>query len=137
MVTSKKDKKLASVTMKLSENNEIIDGTPVDAREISNPAIIILGNTGSGKSTLSNWLFGFQGDDPNATFKTGWSMAPITKECQAGLIRINGKNYNLIEIPAVFNNMSMSDIRNDIVLRKISEIILVCSYGTQAILFVV
>ncbi|CAG8570266.1 7914_t:CDS:2, partial [Racocetra fulgida] len=45
MVTSKKDKKLASVTMKLSENNEIIDGTPVDAREISNPAIIILGNT--------------------------------------------------------------------------------------------
>ncbi|CAG8845725.1 9590_t:CDS:2, partial [Racocetra persica] len=117
--------------------NENIDGTPVDAREISNPAIIILGNTGSGKSTLGNWLFGFQGDDPNATFKTGWSMDPITQESQAGLIRINGKNYNLIDIPAVFNNMSMSDVRDDVVLKKIAEVILVCSYGIQAIFFVV
>ncbi|CAG8447069.1 14135_t:CDS:2 [Gigaspora rosea] len=91
----------------------------------------------SGKSTLGNWLFGFQGNDSNATFQTDFSMEPVTRECQAGLIRINEKTYNLIDTPPISNNMSMKDIRNNDGLKKITDIILACSYGIQAFIFII
>ncbi|CAG8489122.1 4036_t:CDS:2 [Dentiscutata heterogama] len=140
-----KDKIAMSLVIKPYETIENIDGTPIDAKEVFNTAILLLGNTGkykrtklrAGKSTLGNWLFGFQGDDPNATFKTEFSMEPVTRECQAGLIRINETTYNLIDTPTVFNNLGLRDIRNYDVLKKIAETILVCSYGIQAVIFVV
>ncbi|RIB10624.1 hint module-domain-containing protein [Gigaspora rosea] len=64
-------------------------------------------------------------------------MEPVTRECQAGLIRINEKTYNLIDTPPISNNMSMKDIRNNDGLKKITDIILACSYGIQAFIFVI
>ncbi|CAG8462979.1 11463_t:CDS:2 [Dentiscutata erythropus] len=110
-----KDKIAMSFVIKPDETIENIDGTPIDVKEVFKTAIVILGNTGKYKRTKE----------------------PVTKECQAGLIRINETTYNLIDTPTVFNNMGLSDIRNDNVLKKIAETILVCSYGIQAMIFVV
>jgi len=87
---------------------------------------------GVGNSTLGNYLLGHNGD--NGPFKTGSSFDPVTLEPNLRLIEINGRTYNLIDTPGLFD--IHDGLRSEIVLKKLANTINQCSYGIQAIILV-
>ena len=88
---------------------------------------------GVGKSTLGNYLLGYNGD--NGPFKVGGTADPVTTlEPDIRLIEINGRTYNLIDTPGLFD--IHDGLRSEIVLKKLANTINQCSYGIQAIILV-
>ncbi|RIB10148.1 kinase-like domain-containing protein [Gigaspora rosea] len=101
-------------------NTLVQDNFPENLR---NTAILIVGSTGAGKSTLGNWLL-----DENL-FETDSRMDPVTRVCQTTPIRIDDRDFVLIDTPdifAVFNNA-----------KCLSRIERLCTYGIQAIILVI
>src|SRR5439155_1468807 len=88
---------------------------------------------GVGKSTLGNWLLGYHGD--NGPFETKASCDPVTLEPQTSVIEINDRRYNLIDTPGLFD--VKDNARSEVALTKLANTINHCSYGIQAIVFVV
>ncbi|RIA95058.1 AIG1 family-domain-containing protein [Glomus cerebriforme] len=126
------------------EDEEIIDskrnskgkstsGVHEEINSFRYPAILLIGDAGVGKSTLGNWLLGYHGD--NGPFETKASCDPVTLEPQTSLIEINDRKYNLIDTPGLFD--VKDDARSEIALTKLANTINHCSYGIQAIIFVV
>ncbi|CAG8545922.1 2314_t:CDS:10, partial [Diversispora eburnea] len=101
--------------------------------KIQYPAILILGEAGSGKSTFGNWLLGLHGDD--RPFEVGEHNNYITKNSQTQIIKIKDRTYNLIDTPGLFDDKA--DIENDKSLNDIADAINHCSYGIQTIVFVI
>ncbi|RHZ86972.1 hypothetical protein Glove_41g109 [Diversispora epigaea] len=100
------------------------------------PAILIIGEEGSGKSTFGNWLLGSHGDD--GPFEAGPLNNSVTKTCGSHLIKIvkiKDRTYNLIDTPGLFD--PFEDVKSDKSLNKIADAINLCSYGIQTIVLVI
>ncbi|RUS15626.1 AIG1 family-domain-containing protein [Endogone sp. FLAS-F59071] len=100
----------------------------LDLQNIQNktPAVLLIGKTGSGKSTLGNSLCGEE------VFETSDSQESCTSVCKTVPLDIGGKIYNLIDTPGLLdtNKMSLS------ILLEIQSVIYGCRDGIQAIIFV-
>src|SRR5437016_4315385 len=87
---------------------------------------------GVGKSTLGNYLLGYYRDD--GPFEVGSLFDPVTLEPNVELIEINGRKFNLIDTPGLFD--VHDGPRSENALKKIANAINHCSYGIQAIILV-
>ncbi|PKY56173.1 hypothetical protein RhiirA4_549112 [Rhizophagus irregularis] len=95
------------------------------------PAILLIGKSGAGKSTLANMLIG------EKIFKTsdnsGSSTSSSTQICQSASICLDGKEYNLVDTPGIFDTKRPNDKMQNEIARSIVQ----CSHGLMAILFVI
>ncbi|XP_037614190.1 GTPase IMAP family member 9-like [Sebastes umbrosus] len=88
--------------------------------------IVMLGKTGTGKSSLANTIFG------EKLFTIGHTLNSETRECQAETKSVNGRSITLIDTPGYFDtDRSEEELKPEIV-RCITE----CAPGPHAFLIV-
>ncbi|XP_032400717.1 GTPase IMAP family member 7 isoform X1 [Etheostoma spectabile] len=86
--------------------------------------IVILGKTGSGKSSLANTIFGEE------MFTISHTLNSETRECQTRTKSVNGRSFNLIDTPGLYDTeRSEKELKPEIV-RCITE----CAPGPHAFL---
>ncbi|CAG8543871.1 4073_t:CDS:2 [Acaulospora morrowiae] len=100
---------------------------------INHPAILVIGRSGVGKSTLCNWLLGYEGND--GIFETDSNQTKMNEGCVSSLLKIENRWLNLIDTPGLFD--PNEDFRNEKSIKKVASIIRECSYGVQAIILVI
>ncbi|XP_028262891.1 GTPase IMAP family member 7-like [Parambassis ranga] len=88
--------------------------------------IVILGKTGSGKSSLANTIFKEQLFNDNPTLNSG------TKKCRAETRTVKGRRITLIDTPGFFD----TDIPEEKLKPEILRCIIECSPGPHAFLIV-
>ncbi|XP_015224603.1 PREDICTED: GTPase IMAP family member 7-like [Cyprinodon variegatus] len=77
--------------------------------------IVILGKTGSGKSSFANTLFGENVCNPNHSAVSG------TQHCQAETGTVNGKSIKLIDTPGFFDTVRSDKEMKDEILKCFIE----------------
>lgn len=88
---------------------------------------ILLGKTGTGKSTLANTIFGEED-----LFPTNCTFTSVTSRCQAETRSVHGRSITLIDTPGLFDtNNPREDIRSHLI-----NGIIECAPGPHAFLIV-
>ncbi|CAG8534582.1 6730_t:CDS:2 [Acaulospora morrowiae] len=100
---------------------------------INYPAILVIGRCGVGKSTLCNWLLGYEGN--SGIFETDSNQMKNNEECVSHILKIETRWLNLIDTPGLFDHSENFRSKNSI--KKVASIIRECSYGVQAIILVI
>ncbi|CAG8573855.1 14217_t:CDS:2, partial [Ambispora leptoticha] len=109
------------------------------AREIANnyllpefqlPTIVIIGETGVGKSTLGNMVLGLGPE--NEKFRTSDSGDSVTQYCEFAPVTIDDSQYILLDTPG-FIDSAMPDSKT---WKKLGAVINKCAYGVKAVLLV-
>ncbi|XP_078132210.1 GTPase IMAP family member 7-like isoform X2 [Sander vitreus] len=88
--------------------------------------IVILGKTGSGKSSLANTIFGEE------LFTTGGTINSETRTCKGKTKSVNGRSVTLIDTPGFFDTKRSEEELK----REILKCIIACAPGPHAFLIV-
>ncbi|KAK2862953.1 hypothetical protein Q5P01_002486 [Channa striata] len=89
-------------------------------------AIVILGKTGSGKSSLANTIFGEE------LFTIDHTINSETEKCRAATKSVNGRKITLIDTPGFFDTDRSEEDMKPAIVRCITE----CAPGPHAFLIV-
>ncbi|XP_028419457.1 GTPase IMAP family member 7-like [Perca flavescens] len=89
--------------------------------------IVILGKTGSGKSSVANTIFG------EGLFTIGHTFNSETRECEARTKSVNGRSITLIDTPGFFDTERSEEEMKPEIVRCITE----CAPGPHAFLIVI
>ena len=100
---------------------------PTSFRIIAERRILILGNSGNGKSASGNTIIG------QNLFESRASNRSVTKKCQFHIMQDNGKQLLVVDTPALFS----SSMGEDESMWELSKIIGITYPGFHAIIVVV
>uniref|UniRef100_A0A667X8Q3 AIG1-type G domain-containing protein n=1 Tax=Myripristis murdjan TaxID=586833 RepID=A0A667X8Q3_9TELE len=88
--------------------------------------VVLLGKTGTGKSSLANTIFG------DTVFKTSGSPKSQTRICKAESRSVNGRSITLIDTPGFFDTEKTEEQQKKEMLKCVLE----CAPGPHAFLIV-
>ncbi|CAB4480618.1 unnamed protein product [Rhizophagus irregularis] len=109
----------------------LFEPKPIKLSSPNATAILLIGKTGCGKSTLGNLLLKTSKNE-NPTFNVSNSFSSVTKKADFAFFQIENEIYNIVDTPGIFD----TDDLNEVVLEEIARTIQKCIYGIKAILFV-